>query len=238
MQDLRSEARWGGICGLLGTVFYIGLIVVSQWMPGSAATTTADMLAEWGKPENRRWLMMPHMFVLAFAMLWTVGMVALERVLRAHEAASAQASLGAAYFGRLFGVIGFATLVAMLIVQGAVMTLLAQMYVGATTDSERAALVTLYRGLRSIDLGLDLAWDGFIFTAIALMGWAMLRHPWFGKVLGAAGIAVGLAALAANTWTAPTPPAFDWGPVCGLWIVAVNIRLVQLSRSDMLAGAV
>jgi hypothetical protein len=73
MHDLRSIARWGGICGLLGTAIYVGLIVASQVMPGSAAATTADMLAELGRPENRRWVMIPHMVVLVFAMLWRLA---------------------------------------------------------------------------------------------------------------------------------------------------------------------
>jgi hypothetical protein len=241
VQNLKSIARWGGICGLLGTAIYVGLIVASQWMPGSATTTLPDALAEWGKPENRRWVMLAHMTVLAFAMLWMVGMVALERILTAqpggaHSDKSGGKPLGVAYFGRLFAIVGFATLAAMLMVQGAVKTRLAQMYAAASSDTERANVVTLYRGLRSIDLGLDLAWDGFIFIAIALMGWAMLRHPWFRKWLAIPGILIGLGALAANAWTAPAPPAFDWGPLCGLWIVAVSIRLVQLSRRELGMG--
>jgi hypothetical protein len=236
MHDLKSIARWGGICGLLGAVVYIGLIVASQWMPGSEAATTAEALAEWGRPENRRWVMLPHMSVLAFAMLWMVGMVALEQVLQCdpgRPSSDRQRKFGPAYFGQLFAIVGFATLVAMLMVQGAVQTLLAQEYVGATGETERQGLIQLYRGLRSIDLGLDLAWDGFIFVAIVLMGWAMVRHPWFGRLLGGAGIAVGLGALTANAWAAPEPPAFDWGPLCGLWIVAVNVRMLVLSRREL-----
>lgn len=237
MQDLRSIARCGGICGLLGTVIYVGLIVADQWMPGSNAQTTAEFLAEAGKPENRRWVMLPHLSVLAFAILWMVGMVALERVLTAQSEPARRDSpsgtrFGAAYFGKLLAIVGFALLTAMLIVQGAVMAGLGQMYVAAIGDAERQNVVLLYRGLRSIDLGLDLAWDGLIFVAIVLMGWAMVRHPWFGRLLGSTGIAVGLGALAANAWTAPTPPAFDWGPLCGLWIVAVNVRMLLLSRRN------
>jgi len=85
-----------------------------------------------------------------------------------------------------------------------------------------------------VDLGLDVAFDVFIGLGTALFGWAMMRDRRYGRLLGGAGVVVGVVViLGLNFWTFPTPPAeaglLDSGPVCGLWylaVVLVTLRFV------------
>ncbi len=230
---MLSNQKWalcGGVCGVAAALVYFGLALSDPWLPGSAARTTAQALAEFARPENRRWILLPHFLMVPFPTLGIVALRALGRLLANHASGRGPT---AAQVGTLFGVIGFSILVAMLLVQGTVMTEMGRAYADATTDAARENVVHLYRALRSIDVALDLAWDVFITLSISLVGWAMIAHPWFGKPLGVAGVLVGLAALAVNVWTAPTPPSFDFGPLGGLWFLAVSIQMLRLSRRPL-----
>lgn len=79
-----------------------------------------------------------------------------------------------------------------------------------------------------VQLGLDVAWDAYIGMGTFLFAWAMIGHPRFGKVFGAAGMIVAVVLLWLNLYTFPTPPAnagwFDAGPLLGLWYLAVTIQ--------------
>ena len=143
-----------------------------------------------------------------------IGCVGLWRLIRLHQesvAATAGAGLNA-LAGALF--------VAMVLVQ---------MAVGAATPGACAS-----GPLRGVWLGLDVAWDAYIGLGTVLFGLSMFRHPRFGRVFAASGVAIGFTLLLFNLYTFPTPPAnaglVDLGPVVGLWYLAVTVQMWRSLR--------
>ena len=94
----------------------------------------------------------------------------------------------------------------------------------------RQILEDAHKVVDKVQLGLDISWDFFIGVGTVLFALAMMSHPKLGRILGWAGLVVGLAILVANFMTFPIPPAesglFDLGPVMGLWYLAVGIKLL------------
>jgi hypothetical protein len=139
--------------------------------------------------------------------------VGLWRLIRLHHGSvAAGAAVG-------FNALGGAMFVAMVLVQLAV---------GAATGNHTE------RSLQAVWLGLDVAWDVYIGLGTALFALSMARHPRFGRVFAASGVAIGLALLLLNLYTFPTPPAnaglVDLGPVVGLWYLAVTVQMWRSLR--------
>jgi hypothetical protein len=137
-----------------------------------------------------------------------LGCVGLWRLIRLHHgsvAAGAAAGLNA---------LGGALFTAMVLVQ---------MAIGVATGGHTE------RPLQAIWLGLDVAWDAYIGLGTALFAFSMVRHPRFGRVFAASGVAVGFTLLLFNLYTFPTPPAnaglIDLGPLVGLWYLAVTVQM-------------
>jgi hypothetical protein len=88
--------------------------------------------------------------------------------------------------------------------------------------------------LRLIDMGLDVAWDMLIGTALVCSGAALWRCGGFGPWWAAPSIALGAALIVLNALTFPWPPAsrglVDIGPVIGLFVMALAARLALLGR--------
>jgi hypothetical protein len=84
-------------------------------------------------------------------------------------------------------------------------------------------------------LGLDVSFDVFIGIGTALFGWSMVRDPRFGRIIGWAGIVIGVVVLLGfNFYTFPVPPVeaglFDPGPLTGLWyLVVVLFMIIRVS---------
>lgn len=130
----------------------------------------------------------------------------------------------------VFNVIAGTLVTTMLIVQITVNEFLDMRLADAApgdVDMIRAA----YSGADKVQLGLDVVWDVYISLGTILFGLNMLRHPRFGRIIGAAGIAIGLLLIGFNLWTFPTPPSaagsIDFGPLTGLWYLAVAILMIR-----------
>jgi len=108
----------------------------------------------------------------------------------------------------------------------------------AIEHASEPASADVYRkveeGLNAVHLGMDVAWDVLISAAVILFGIGMLRHPKFGRVMGALGIVLGGLLLGFNLWYFPVPPAsansIDWGPFVALWLLATFILLLRAVR--------
>jgi hypothetical protein len=111
------------------------------------------------------------------------------------------------------------------------MAKLGKMFVNAPDETSRQVIVALYRGLRYIDFGLDLAFDFFFFSAWMLLGYAMLNQKYFGKVFGTIGIILFGITSVLNIWSAPNPPNFEMAPIVLLWILAVYIQMLRKAKS-------
>lgn len=120
----------------------------------------------------------------------------------------------AARLGALSNLLAGALVVAMLLVQIAVRARLGD----APAPPE----------IVSVWLGLDVAWDVYVGLGTLLLAVAAWRHPRFGILWAAPGMAVSLILLALNFATFPAPPGeaglFDAGPLVALWYLVVTLR--------------
>lgn len=214
----------GGVAGVVGVLMYL-ILAISDPYIGPETKTTQEFLAAWGTPKYIAVNMALHfMFAGAFG-LWLVAFVGLRCLLGA-ETPSILVNIGT-----LLGIVGCAVMMQMMIVQGSVMSKMGQVFLSATSESERQSAVALYMGLRFIDYGMDLAFDTFFFSAWILLGFKMLRHPNFGKVFGGIGIVLFVFAAIFNLRAAPDPPSFDIGPIATLWVLAVYIQTLRSAKS-------
>jgi hypothetical protein len=130
----------------------------------------------------------------------------------------------------VFAIAAFTTVLAMIIVQLAIGAGLPDITKGLDEQTSDA----LRRGLRMVDLGLDVAWDMLIGVSLVLLGIAMRRRTGLGLAWTIPAVALGAALLGLNIATFPWPPAdgglFDIGPVIGLFVLALAGRLAMLGR--------
>jgi hypothetical protein len=128
----------------------------------------------------------------------------------------------------VFAALAFTTVLSMIIVQMAVGGFRAEFTEGLDDITGRG----LHRGLRSIDLGLDVAWDMLIGTSLIFTGVAMRRRKGYGAGWGVPSAVLGGALIILNASTFPNPPAdaglFDIGPFIGVFMMAVAARLTFL----------
>jgi drug/metabolite transporter (DMT)-like permease len=86
--------------------------------------------------------------------------------------------------------------------------------------------------LRSIDMGIDVAWDVFISTGMIFLAFATFKLPalkWWGIVNGL----LGLMLLVFNILSFPEPPMdaglMDVGPFIALFWILLQIRMVWMA---------
>jgi hypothetical protein len=98
---------------------------------------------------------------------------------------------------------------------------------------------------RVLWLGLDVAWDVYLFCGTVCFALGMLRHPRFGVVFAVSGILVAAALMTLHLVTFPWPPQnrglIDLGPAVGLWYLAVSVqtlRSIAWVREHEYAGAI
>lgn len=143
---------------------------------------------------------------------------------------AAQHDGAAIRLGLLLTAMAFATVLSMIVVQLAVGAALPEITTGLDDTVSRA----LRRGLRMIDLGMDVAWDMLIGSALVFVGWALRTCKGFGPGWGFLSMALGSALILLNAATFPWPPGdrglFDIGPFIGLFILAQSGRLYLLGK--------
>lgn len=128
-----------------------------------------------------------------------------------------------AWLAGAFGAIGGAVMTLMAVVQNSINATMNRLIAAEADEAARLNLRVLWKGLDSVQLGMDVVFDIFWLTALALFGWTMARDDRFGRVIGWTGLVLCVACLALNTWSFPTPPRPDLGPLVGLWGVVVVI---------------
>ena len=191
--------RWvltGSVCGILALIVYPLLIFVE--LPQQMGVVLAA----------------------AFGPLLLVAFVGLYFILSLHKRTVS------AVLGSILSATGAVLVNLMMLVQLSVK-------IGSREYMENADIATvadiqwITRIVNKVQLGIDVSWDVFVSLGTILFGIAMIRHPRFGKIIGIPGIIIGLLLLFTNLQSFPTPPAeagsFDFGPVMGLWYLAVVI---------------
>jgi hypothetical protein len=193
----------GGIAGVLGVVSYV--LAISLPWPETQLGTSACLLV---------------------ACSWPVLSIVYSYALYSYV--SAERDSTANRLALVFAVAGFATVLAMIVVQLGVGAGIGE--VAQALDQPTAA--ALRRGLRLIDQGLDVAWDMLIGVALVFSGVAIRRRARLGLGWAAPSVVLGVALIGLNAATFPWPPAdrglFDVGPLIGLFILALAGRLAWL----------
>jgi hypothetical protein len=128
-----------------------------------------------------------------------------------------------------FGAFAFVTLAIFLSAQIAIGSGFEDEYIkGLSVEPDVARLVR--RAVRLIDMGMDVAWDMFIGVSFLFIAASMRRHSKFGLIWAIPLAILALILISLNAATFPWPPAdeglFDVGPFCGVFIFAVNIRVL------------
>ena len=130
----------------------------------------------------------------------------------------------------VFAVTAFTTVLGMIVVQLAVGASISEITKGLDEHTTKA----LRRGLRMIDLGLDVAWDMLIGTALIFSGLAIRGRSGLGLVWAIPSVVLGTALIVLNASTFPWPPGdrglIDIGPFIGIFVMALAARLALLGR--------
>jgi hypothetical protein len=196
--------RSGGVAGMAGICCYI-LAITIPW-PETQLGTSASLLV-----------------VSAWPILSIVYSYALYSFVAAERESVANR------LGLVFAIAAFTTVLAMIVVQLAVGSGLGEI----TRDLDEETARALRRGLRMIDLGLDVAWDMLIGTALIFSGFAIRKRSGLGLGWTIPSMALGTALIGLNAATFPWPPGdrglFDIGPVIGMFVLALSARLALLA---------
>jgi hypothetical protein len=164
---------------------------------------------------------------LVFPLFLLVGHVGLYHFLTRHRPA---------FTTQLAVILGIGAPVlvsAMLTVQMSLVSYMQRFY-HPLDEAAKAAQITIWRAVDSVQLGLDVAWDMFILPTILLFSLGLMKHPAFGRVFGGIGLMLGAGGLALNIWTFPTPPINvglpDVGPFAVTWYGILFILMIRASR--------
>jgi hypothetical protein len=88
----------------------------------------------------------------------------------------------------------------------------------------------IWSSINQVHLGLDVAWDVYIFFGTLLFAISMFNHPRLGKIISLAGVIISLILIFLNALSFPVPPAnaglVDVGPLVGLWYLLVTIIIL------------
>ena len=132
--------------------------------------------------------------------------------------------------GTLFLIIAGASVTMMGTMQAAVRALFRTVSLEGAGAVSQEAWDLAYRVADTLQLGVDVAWDIFIFTSVILLGIAMLKHPKLGWFFGLPGCLIAFLGLVFNIYTFPYNPGtqglIDVGPFMGLWFFAVSIKVI------------
>lgn len=204
--EIQSLWVKSGVAGIAAVFCYFLAIVIS-WPETQVGTSTGLLV------------------VSAFPILGIVFSYGI------HSALAAEKESTANRFGFVFAAAAFAMLLGMIFVQLAVGAGIGEMIKGLDEETAKA----LRRGLKLIDLGLDVAWDFLMGTAMIFWGVAMRRRSAFGPWWGIPLVVLGIAVIVLNAATFPWPPGshglVDIGPVIALFFVGMAARLILLGRA-------
>lgn len=127
-------------------------------------------------------------------------------------------------------IIGVSFVTMMLIVQASTNIRMEKAIAKVSDPAATDALKAIWRGVDSVQLGMDVAWDVFGVLGTLLFAINMLWHPRLGKIIGIVGIILAVGLFVFNIYTFPTPPGeanlIDLGPFVALWYVAVSIMIL------------
>lgn len=190
----------------------VGLIVIGAYLGSTTGLLPTDRL-----------LLFP---------VFGLGPVAVVGVLAMHERLATGAHALILRAGTVLLTIAFALFTLMVVVQQTVVLQFRDLR-AAADEPARELWRTIFTGVNFVQLGIDIAFDVFYCTGMALLAFVMFRDARYGRWLGALGMASAVALLVLNLATFPYVPAesglIDLGPVTGVWWA---LAIVQMIRTD------
>ena len=192
-----------GIAGMVAVASYVLAIAVS-W------------------PETQRGTSIALVVVSA----WPILSIVYSYGLYSFVAADGESTANRLAF--VFAVAAFTMVLGMIVVQLAVGAGIGDI----TKNLDEHTTTALRRGLRMIDLGLDVAWDMLIGTTLILSGIAIRGRTGLGLGWAIPSVLLGVALIVLNAATFPWPPGdrglIDIGPLVGVFVMALSARLLIL----------
>lgn len=193
-----SLQKTGAVAGALSIVFYFS-VAVTSFLPDPIAL----------------------MLAFSFPLLWIIAFMGLYSYLKETK------HTVSLEIGYIFGMIGAALALTLLVVQQANFIWHKQAMEAATSEESKALLNATFRGVNRVQAGMDVAFDIFITIGWILFGINIAENKNFNRFLGYAGSLIASGLLVLNMITFPTAPAeaglFDLGPFLGLWALVFNI---------------
>lgn len=187
----------GAISGIVSVVFYVSAITIPLPDP------------------------LPRLMAFIFPLLWIISYMAFYHFLKKEKHTP---TLEIAY---IFGIIGAAIAVTLLVVQQANFIWHLEAMEAAKHDEAKALLKATFRGANRVQAGLDVAFDIFITISIIFFGINLARSPKLPIFLGIGMSLIAGSLLVFNMYTFPNAPAeaglIDLGPFLGIWMLIVYI---------------
>lgn len=144
-------------------------------------------------------------------------------------------------FGTVYGALSGAFFASMTIVQMSNLDYHRRFIREAADPATEQAFRQIFRGVFTVQLGLDLVWDVFVTSGAILLAAAMIGRSRAATAFGVAGIGVAGLTLVLNLWTLPVPPAeaglFDAGPYTGGWFLLVSVWVLFFGGLEGRVGA-
>ena len=207
----RHVVLAGGLCGIVGTLLYLGSGSLKPHVFGGPPARLEALLAFWVLPVAQ------VLFVINSYAIYRL--VAWER-----EGAANRLSF-------LLSVMAYGMAAMMLTVQGTVELIIGEKMAAASSQDQDLWRM-VYTALDGVDLGMDLAWDLFFGSSLMVGFLPMLRHSRLGPWWAIPALVLGILLIGLNASTVPWPPAtaglFDIGPVIGLYGLVLSIYMVKI----------
>jgi len=167
---------------------------------------------------------------LILALAFGIGPMAIVGILGLVERLGPHASDRMTRLSRIFLVSAFVLFTLMVIVQQ--LTVMQFASLRAAADPATAeSLKLIFKGVNTLQLGIDVTFDLFYCIGVIVLASAMYRHPEFNRIVSIFGVMSAGALLALNLYAFPNVPAesglVDLGPVTGIWWLMVIAQVVR-----------
>ena len=228
MKQEKDVLRWGGLFGILGSIFLIAsMAIVITRMPADPATWE-EWVTRFADIKTTR--ILENTVYLTAVILWVPAFLALYYALR-------RTNLAFALFGSVLGILGLVILMVGALPHIGVMPLADIYYAPETTVADKATLGLMWQGSQAIHES-SLA-VGILVAPIAMLflGIAMFSSPTFGKGFAAISLLLGAAGIIGAIGNIITLSEIGAIPVFAIIIFnfVMGWKLFSLSR---MAGAI
>jgi len=190
MEKEKSVLRWGGLAGMLGSIFFILTWVVV--LAGPVGMEDPADLAGWVTrfPDIKAARIVENGIYLVALILEVTLFLALYRALR-------RTSLAPALFGSVLGILGLVVLMAGSLPHIAQAPLSDLYHAPGATPGEQETLALLWQATQGIFDAMLYVGFFVVPTGLIALGVAMLGAPAFGKGFGGVSVLLGVLGLVA-----------------------------------------